>query len=119
MDALTEQVAFYFSDANLRRDKFLRKHVGEKGTGAVAVSLLATFNRVKQLMADDAQLLVSALRAVPGQLPAGRPKTAAPRGQPTPAATVGAKRQRRTVRVRGAAAALKMKGDAKGSRRVS
>ena len=52
LDALIEQCAFYFSDANLRRDRFLRKHAGANGTGLVAVSILATFNRVKQLMTE-------------------------------------------------------------------
>jgi hypothetical protein len=64
-DALVGQCAFYFSDANLRRDRFLRKHVGNEGTGSVAVDILATFNRVKELTTDRAELM-HALRAVPG-----------------------------------------------------
>ncbi|KAL1515834.1 hypothetical protein AB1Y20_002450 [Prymnesium parvum] len=65
MDALVEQCAFYFSDANLRRDRFLRKHVGPQGIRPVPVSILATFNRVRTLTTDS-DVLVEALRAVPG-----------------------------------------------------
>ena len=42
---LVEQCAFYFSDANLRRDKFLIRIAGKLGTGAVQVETLATFVR--------------------------------------------------------------------------
>ena len=66
MDALIEQCAFYFGDANLRKDKFLRAYAGTKGTSPVPVAILATFNRVKQLTSDDKKKLVDALRAVPG-----------------------------------------------------
>ena len=62
---LVEQCAFYFSDSNLRRDKFLQRSVGKDGVGAVAVDTLATFNRVKQ-QTTDREVLLTALRAVPG-----------------------------------------------------
>lgn len=81
-DALIEQCAFYFSDANLRRDRFLRKHVGANGTGSVPTSILATFNRVKQLTSDSDEV-VKALRAVPGLLVSEDGRTVA-RSRPLP-----------------------------------
>ena len=65
---LRDQLAFYFSDANLRRDRFLQQHVGPKGTGEVEISVLASFNRVKELTegaADTTTPVVTALRALP------------------------------------------------------
>eukprot|EP00308_Calcidiscus_leptoporus_P018446 CAMPEP_0119379734 /NCGR_PEP_ID=MMETSP1334-20130426/53935_1 /TAXON_ID=127549 /ORGANISM="Calcidiscus leptoporus, Strain RCC1130" /LENGTH=55 /DNA_ID=CAMNT_0007399333 /DNA_START=90 /DNA_END=254 /DNA_ORIENTATION=+ len=52
-DELVEQLGFYFSDANLRKDKFLRSHTGKAGTGQVRVSLLAAFRRVRALTTDE------------------------------------------------------------------
>ena len=33
-EALVEQLSFYFTDANLRRDRFMKSYTGADGTGA-------------------------------------------------------------------------------------
>lgn len=43
------QLEFYFSDSNFRRDKFLREKADEDEAGFVDLSVLLTFNRMKQL----------------------------------------------------------------------
>ena len=43
---LRKQIEFYFSDANLIRDKFLKKCVAENRFGFVPLEILSTFNRV-------------------------------------------------------------------------
>ena len=45
------QMEFYFSDSNLPRDKFLRETVEADPEGFVDVSLLATFSRMRALLA--------------------------------------------------------------------
>ena len=44
-EALVEQLSFYFTDANLRRDRFLLRMTGPRGTGPVDVDCLLRFNR--------------------------------------------------------------------------
>ena len=46
------QVEFYFSDANITRDKFLLKHVRRNKEGFVSLKLVASFKRVKHLTKD-------------------------------------------------------------------
>jgi lupus La protein len=46
---LREQIEFYFSDSNFRRDKFLRAKAAEDSDGYVSLALIATFARVKAL----------------------------------------------------------------------
>lgn len=46
---LRQQLEYYFSDSNFRRDKFLRQKVAEDPDGFVQLSVLLTFNRVKSL----------------------------------------------------------------------
>ena len=46
------QVEFYFSDANITRDKFLLKHVRRNKEGFVSLKLVASFKRVKHLTTD-------------------------------------------------------------------
>ena len=45
------QMEFYFSDSNLPRDKFLRETVEADPEGFVDISLLATFSRMRALLA--------------------------------------------------------------------
>ena len=59
---LRDQLGFYFSDANLRRDRFLQQHVGPKGTGEVEISVLASFNRVKELTEGAADTTTPVVR---------------------------------------------------------
>ncbi|XP_076811556.1 la-related protein 7-like [Clavelina lepadiformis] len=49
LNNLKEQVEFYFSDANLARDKFLANHVGPDGTNFMPLNLLTTFNCLKEI----------------------------------------------------------------------
>ena len=64
-EALVEQLSFYFTDANLRRDRFMKTFTGADGTGKMPVETLATFNRVKALT-QDVGTIVGALRLIPG-----------------------------------------------------
>ena len=50
------QLEFYFSDSNFRRDKFLRGKADEDEAGFVDLSVLLTFNRMKQLCTDAEKL---------------------------------------------------------------
>ena len=61
LSRLQGQLQFYFSDANLRRDKFLLARTGEHGTGEVPVATLAGFNRILA-MKKDTGAIVQALR---------------------------------------------------------
>lgn len=60
---LKEQLAFYFSDANLRRDKFLIRLTGPRGTNEVPVATFMTFNKIAAITKDQA-VAVAALREV-------------------------------------------------------
>ncbi len=65
MSALRDQLAFYFSDANLRKDRYLLQLTGPRGTGEVRIRELSSFNRVKALVGDDLEAVCTALRQVP------------------------------------------------------
>ncbi|CAK9012878.1 unnamed protein product [Durusdinium trenchii] len=45
--ALIRQLAFYFSDGNLRRDRFLREKIVSSDDGFVPISVILPFNRLK------------------------------------------------------------------------
>ena len=62
--ALRDQLAFYFSDANLRKDRFLLRLTGPRGTGEVRVQELMGFNRVQALVGDDQEAVCAALRLI-------------------------------------------------------
>eukprot|EP01138_Halocafeteria_seosinensis_P000701 gb/GECG01000717.1/.p1 GENE.gb/GECG01000717.1/~~gb/GECG01000717.1/.p1 ORF type:complete len:357 (+),score=59.08 gb/GECG01000717.1/:1-1071(+) len=51
-ERIRRQIEFYFSDANMRRDKFLRSKVEAEPQGFVDLSILVTFNRLKELSTD-------------------------------------------------------------------
>ena len=51
-EKIVQQVEFYFSDANITRDKFLLKHVRRNKEGFVSLKLVASFKRVKHLTKD-------------------------------------------------------------------
>jgi hypothetical protein len=65
--ALSEQIGFYFSDANLRKDRFLLKFTGAQGTDDVDISTIALFNRVKSLT-SDLETLRESVRMRAGEL---------------------------------------------------
>ena len=47
--AIKKQVEYYFSDANLASDKFLKVEMGKSEGKWIAISCIATFNRMKTL----------------------------------------------------------------------
>ena len=65
---LAEQLGFWFSDANLRKDKFLLRQTGAVGTGGVDLRTLASFNRIKALTNCPERLLSASNRRGQGQL---------------------------------------------------
>ena len=47
---------FYFSNANITKDKFLLKHVKRNKEGFVSLKLISSFKRVKHLCKDWRQV---------------------------------------------------------------
>ena len=56
------QVEFYFSDANICKDKFLLKHVKRNKEGYVSLKLISSFKRIKHLTKDWRQVRVNSCR---------------------------------------------------------
>ena len=52
MARIVKLLEFYFSDSNLRDDKFLRKHLDSNNDGWVAINLLLTFKRLQELTTE-------------------------------------------------------------------
>lgn len=52
MAKVVAQVEFYFSDANVAKDKFLLKHIRRNKEGYVSLKLVSSFKKVKQLTRD-------------------------------------------------------------------
>lgn len=52
MARIVAQVEFYFSDANVAKDKFLLKHIRRNKEGYVSLKLVSSFKKVKQLTKD-------------------------------------------------------------------
>jgi lupus La protein len=50
---IIRQIEYYFSEPNLRRDKFLISKVGETEEGWVEIAVLLTFNRLKAITEDS------------------------------------------------------------------
>lgn len=50
---IIRQIEYYFSEPNLRRDKFLIQKVAESEEGWVEISVLLTFNRLKSITEDS------------------------------------------------------------------
>merc|ERR1719367_693390 len=55
-EKIVAQVEFYFSDANITKDKFLLKHVKRNKEGFVSLKLISSFKRVKHLTKDWRQV---------------------------------------------------------------
>ncbi|ERL86857.1 hypothetical protein D910_04260, partial [Dendroctonus ponderosae] len=51
-EKISQQVEFYFSDANITKDAFLLKHVKRNKEGFVSLKLISSFKRVKHLTKD-------------------------------------------------------------------
>jgi la-related protein 6 len=60
---LPPQVEFYFSDANITKDKFLLKHVKRNKEGFVSLKLISSFKRVKHLTKDWRQVFMQRPRS--------------------------------------------------------
>ncbi|XP_048092502.1 la-related protein 7 isoform X2 [Alosa alosa] len=56
-----KQVEFWFGDANLHKDRFLKQLINESRDGYVDISVLTTFNRMKKLT-TDVKLIARALK---------------------------------------------------------
>mmetsp|Transcript_41727 Transcript_41727/g.90977 ORF Transcript_41727/g.90977 Transcript_41727/m.90977 type:complete len:826 (-) Transcript_41727:70-2547(-) len=61
LERVKKQVNFYFSDANLRRDRFMRKKM-EEGDGYVELSAVLNFNRIRAMKCRYMAQLVQAIR---------------------------------------------------------
>uniref|UniRef100_A0A2K5Q6U7 La-related protein 7 n=1 Tax=Cebus imitator TaxID=2715852 RepID=A0A2K5Q6U7_CEBIM len=59
---IAKQVDFWFGDANLHKDRFLREQIEKSRDGYVDISLLVSFNKMKNLTADG-KLIASSLRS--------------------------------------------------------
>ncbi|KAJ8022603.1 La-related protein 7 [Holothuria leucospilota] len=58
---ICSQVEFYFSDPNLRKDRFLNQEIANSTDGYVPLALIASFNKMKALT-DDLGLIRKALQ---------------------------------------------------------
>jgi La domain len=56
---IAKQLEFYFSDANLATDKFLSQELQNTVEGWIPISVLLSFNRMKQLQADASSSLAA------------------------------------------------------------
>ncbi|XP_077355057.1 la-related protein 7 [Festucalex cinctus] len=56
-----KQVEFWFGDANLHKDRFLKKLIDSSDDGYVDLSVVASFNRMKKLTSDT-KLIARALK---------------------------------------------------------
>ena len=57
--AIIRQVEYYFGDANLNRDKFLREQIGKNEDGWVPLSVLVTFKRLASLSTDLSEIVAA------------------------------------------------------------
>lgn len=57
--SIQKQIEFYFSDSNFRNDKFLKEKAAEDGEGFVSIDVLLTFNKLKALTTDVAEIAKS------------------------------------------------------------
>eukprot|EP00696_Hemimastix_kukwesjijk_P002798 gnl/Hemi2/1341_TR474_c0_g1_i1.p1 gnl/Hemi2/1341_TR474_c0_g1~~gnl/Hemi2/1341_TR474_c0_g1_i1.p1 ORF type:complete len:111 (+),score=42.38 gnl/Hemi2/1341_TR474_c0_g1_i1:55-387(+) len=56
MEAIKQQIEFYFSESNLLRDKFLQAQSRLNPEGYVSIAVIASFRRMQQLGADVAKI---------------------------------------------------------------
>ncbi|EDO33058.1 predicted protein [Nematostella vectensis] len=61
VNQLKEQIDFYFSDSALLKDRFLKQQIENHPDGYVAISTIASFNKIKQ-MTDDIKLVKKAMK---------------------------------------------------------
>lgn len=61
---IIRQIEYYFSENNLRRDKFMSQKIAENDNGWIDISVLLTFNRLKSIT-EDATEIVDAMDKSP------------------------------------------------------
>ncbi|XP_036327864.1 la protein homolog [Rhagoletis pomonella] len=66
--AIIRQVEYYFSDANLRRDKFLLEQISKDEEGWVPLSVLLTFKRLSSLTTDTTVIIDALIKSDEGLL---------------------------------------------------
>lgn len=66
--AIIRQVEYYFSDANLRRDKFLLEQISKDEEGWVPLSVLLTFKRLSSLSTDPNMIVDCLIKSDEGLL---------------------------------------------------
>ncbi|XP_077999400.1 la-related protein 7-like [Glandiceps talaboti] len=59
---IRDQLEFYFGDANLRKDRFLKQYIEKNKDGLVDISILLSFNKLKS-MTDDEKVIIRAAKA--------------------------------------------------------
>lgn len=59
VDKILKQVEFYFSDANLPRDRFLQEELKKNEEGWISLSVIASFKRIQALSTDLAVIAES------------------------------------------------------------
>ena len=57
---LKQQIEFYFSDSNFKRDAFMKGKAENDPEGYIAIETLLTFNRLKSI-SEDASLIAKAV----------------------------------------------------------
>ncbi|KAL7630359.1 UNVERIFIED_CONTAM: hypothetical protein RMT77_019489 [Armadillidium vulgare] len=83
MEKIVSQVEFYFSDANVVKDKFLLKHIRRNKEGFVSLKLVSSFKKVKQLT-KDWRVVAYSLGKVSQNIQINEQKTKIRRIQPLP-----------------------------------
>eukprot|EP00057_Strongylocentrotus_purpuratus_P013086 XP_011667560.1 PREDICTED: la-related protein 7 isoform X3 [Strongylocentrotus purpuratus] len=56
-----QQIEFYFSDANLRKDRFLKQEMAKSKDGYISVDIIANFNKLLS-MTEDRKMVISAIQ---------------------------------------------------------
>lgn len=92
-DVIQQQVEFYFGDANLPKDKFLKKQIAAdpEGAGWVPLEVVASFKKMKALQADAAAI-AAALMEGSELLAVSEDAARVRRTRPLPAADTSAPR---------------------------
>lgn len=91
---LVRQLGYYWSAANLRRDKFLTTFAGADGLHAVPLATLLTFNKLRELGGEVRDRPVSSARrggrrSAASRRIAGRCRTSSPARFPFPTIVAG------------------------------
>ncbi|XP_030383714.1 la protein homolog [Scaptodrosophila lebanonensis] len=66
--AIIRQVEYYFGDANLNRDKFLREQISKNEDGWVPLTVLVTFKRLAALTTDFEEIINALVKSDEGLL---------------------------------------------------